>query len=121
MNSILDFSKIEAGEVVLEYLKMDLYSLITTTIVQLEMQAKQKDRVCFEVKDTGIGLDRTEQEKLFKEFSQADNSTTRNYGGTGLGLSISKELELMHGKIWVESVKGEGSSFIFEIELKELD
>ena len=174
MNSILDFSKIEAGEVVIEYLKMDLYSLITTTIVQLEMQAKQKDislhveydtnmgkmfmgdslrltqiltnllanalkftshggvtlvvkklkkdRVRFEVQDTGIGLDKTEQEKLFKEFSQADNSTTRNYGGTGLGLSISKELvELMHGKIWVESVKGEGSSFIFEIELKELD
>lgn len=78
------------------------------------------NRIQIAVKDTGIGLDANEQEKLFKEFSQADNSTTRKYGGTGLGLSISKKLiELMHGKIWIESIKGEGSSFIFEIDLEE--
>ena len=75
----------------------------------------------FEVKDTGIGLTKEEQKKLFKPFSQADGSTTRNYGGTGLGLTISKQLvQLMNGRLLVESRYGEGSSFIFEIELKEV-
>jgi len=75
----------------------------------------------FEVKDTGIGLTQEEQKRLFKPFSQADGSTTRNYGGTGLGLTISKQLvQLMQGKLWVESLYGEGSSFIFEVELKEI-
>ena len=75
----------------------------------------------FEVKDTGIGLRKEEISKLFQPFSQADGSTTRNFGGTGLGLVISKQLvELMNGKIWVKSTYAVGSSFIFEIELKEL-
>jgi len=75
----------------------------------------------FEIKDTGIGLTPEEQAKLFKAFSQADGSTTRNYGGTGLGLTISRQLvELMNGKIWVESISGIGSKFIFEIELEKI-
>jgi signal transduction histidine kinase/DNA-binding NarL/FixJ family response regulator len=75
----------------------------------------------FKVKDTGIGLTQEEQDRLFKPFSQADGSTTRNYGGTGLGLTISKQLvELMQGRLWVESSPKKGSSFIFEIELEEI-
>jgi len=77
--------------------------------------------VLFEVKDTGIGLTKEQQEKLFKSFSQADGSTTRKYGGTGLGLAISKNLvEIMNGKIWIESSYNEGSSFKFEIELEQI-
>ncbi len=89
--------------------------------VSLLVSKVKENRFRFEVRDTGIGLTQNEQSKLFKAFSQADGSTTRNFGGTGLGLVISKQLvELMGGRIWVESEYGIGSSFIFEIELQEI-
>jgi len=73
----------------------------------------------FKVTDTGIGMNVSQISKLFKSFSQADDSTSRVYGGTGLGLSISKQLvEMMGGGIRVESQPGRGSSFIFNIELE---
>lgn len=70
-----------------------------------------------EVKDSGIGIKKELQDKLFLSFSQVDASSTKQFGGTGLGLSISKGLvELMGGKIWVESTYGLGSNFIFDFK-----
>jgi signal transduction histidine kinase len=89
--------------------------------VKLTVSKIEKNRLKFIVEDSGIGLTIEQQSKLFASFSQADSSTTRKYGGTGLGLNISKQLvEMMNGKIWVESQIDIGSNFIFEIELKEI-
>ncbi|MGZ3778456.1 MAG: response regulator, partial [Mucilaginibacter sp.] len=81
---------------------------------------KNKDlELQFSVRDTGIGIPADKIEKLFKPFSQVDSSTTRKYGGTGLGLAISgKLIELMGGKIGVESEAGKGATFYFNVKAK---
>jgi PAS domain S-box-containing protein len=76
-------------------------------------------RLRFGVHDSGIGIPNDRMDRLFKTFSQVDASTTRQFGGTGLGLAICKRIvELMGGKIWVESTAGTGSVFSFEIAVE---
>lgn len=80
--------------------------------VSSEQQDDETQSVVFSVRDTGIGMSEDEVKRLFNEFSQADESTTRKFGGTGLGLSITKKLvTLLGGDISVDSVLGEGSTF----------
>lgn len=90
--------------------------------LKIETVSKEVDDeviIRFEVRDTGIGIKKEMQEKIFEAFSQEDGSTTKKYGGTGLGLTISnKLLELMDSKLQVKSKPGKGSKFFFDIKVK---
>ena len=82
--------------------------------VWIAPEAESPEHLLFSVRDTGIGIPPEKLEAIFESFTQVDSSTTRKYGGTGLGLTISKRLvEMMGGKIWVESNPGAGSAFSF--------
>ncbi len=87
--------------------------------VKEEERYQDESILRFAVRDSGIGLEQEQIKRLFSAFSQADDSITRKYGGTGLGLAICKQLtELMGGTIWVESLPGKGSEFLFTAKLK---
>ncbi len=85
-------------------------------VVRVEPESQAREEAClrFSVTDTGIGIPQHKLGMIFDPFEQADGSTTRQYGGTGLGLPISSQLvEMMGGRIWVESAVGKGSTFYF--------
>jgi signal transduction histidine kinase/CheY-like chemotaxis protein len=85
------------------------------------VKALKRDRVLeVQIIDTGIGIPRQKQERLFDPFYQVDSSIRRKYTGTGLGLSISKNIiELHNGRMWVESEEGKGTTFVFQLPLEE--
>lgn len=102
VNNAVKFT--ETGEIVLE--------------IQNIRRTGERVQLQFSVKDTGIGMSKEQQGRLFQPFTQGDSSTTRKHGGSGLGLTISKKLvELMGGQMWVESQPGQGSTFFFSIWL----
>lgn len=93
----------------------------TGGMVHVKIQ-KQGEKIYFCVQDSGIGIQKERQKKIFEPFSQADSSTTRKFGGTGLGLSISNTLvKLMNGNLELESEEGVGSKFYFDVPYKKCD
>lgn len=89
---------------------------INVTLLNNEPNAEQAT-ICFEVKDTGIGMTQETKNQLFEAFQQGDGSITRRFGGTGLGLTISKQLVgKMGGEIIVDSEYGKGSTFSFNLD-----
>ncbi|RMF01909.1 MAG: response regulator [Chloroflexi bacterium] len=92
-------------------------------VVNISRQAEDEHTIelLCSVSDTGIGIPPDKTEHIFQSFSQADGGTTRKYGGTGLGLAISKQLvEMMGGRIWVDSQLGQGSTFYFTARLPKV-
>jgi CheY-like chemotaxis protein/anti-sigma regulatory factor (Ser/Thr protein kinase) len=94
----------------------------TITIDVASRNEARGQRILMHVRDTGIGIPAHKLDHIFEEFTQADDSTTRNYGGTGLGLALVRRFaEMMGGDILLASVEGEGSTFTIELPLQVID
>jgi PAS domain S-box-containing protein len=123
-NRLLEGDPLRLGQVLTNLLSNALkFSTGGNVVIKVRTTAQVGDDVelHFAVIDEGIGMSEEQVNRLFTPFTQADSSTTRRFGGTGLGLSISRQLiELMGGRIWVESTPGQGSTFHFTVRLKVL-
>ncbi len=125
---IKKYSDAIADEVYIDPLRLQqiLNNLLSNAIkftnkgaIEFGVVLKDETMLEFYVKDSGIGINTKDQNKIFEMFGQVDASSTREHGGSGLGLTISKKLvEIMGGKIWVESIKGQGATFFFTLPYK---
>jgi signal transduction histidine kinase len=90
--------------------------------VSSERSTTSERMLLFSISDTGVGVPQNDQERIFEAFTQGDASVTRQYGGTGLGLTIAARfVELMGGRLWVESEEGRGSTFHFTGKFATVD
>ncbi len=95
---------------------------VNVDVRRIESEEPNRARVRFQVKDSGIGITSEQKSRIFEAFGQADTSITRKYGGTGLGLTISSRfVELMGGKLDLESQPGEGTTFFFVLSFDEIE
>lgn len=111
--------------------KQVLFNLLSNAVkftpdggqIDIQVSMESSDKMKFSVTDTGIGIKPEDRKKVFKSFSQIDNSRTRHYAGTGLGLALSKKIVELHGgEIFFESAgENKGTSFTFTIRLREID
>ena len=120
MKSLIHFPSVWADESRLRQVLLNLYSNATkyTDQGEINLTIKEVDgEVCFSLKDTGIGIPEEQHNRIFEEFQQAKESGRDPRSGTGLGLAISSQLlNLMNGRIWMESKLGEGSTFHFAVQ-----
>jgi hypothetical protein len=120
--ALLRGDRLRLGQILLNFAGNAIkFTRSGSVIFRARLMAEDADSVTvrFEVTDTGIGLSETQRERLFQAFEQADASTTRKFGGTGLGLAISKRLvELLGGRIGLDSTLDVGSTFWFEVRLQ---
>ncbi|MDR2106544.1 MAG: response regulator [Coriobacteriales bacterium] len=124
--SVLVGDDLRLAQVITNLLSNAIKFTATGGLISLKAQlidnSNEQSTIRVSVSDNGIGISESQQEQLFVSFQQAESGTSRKYGGTGLGLTISKNIiELMGGRIWVESELGHGSTFFFEISLQHGD
>jgi signal transduction histidine kinase len=113
------FSDLDKLTKVLSYLLENAVKFTDKGEIDFGCAIQDRNNILFYVKDTGPGISISEQEKIFKKFTQVDNSYTRIYSGAGLGLSLCKEIvNLLGGKLFIDSHPGQGSIFYFTIPLK---
>ncbi|WP_321319737.1 HAMP domain-containing sensor histidine kinase [Labilibaculum sp.] len=119
LQEIKIFTDLDKLTKVLSYLLENAVKFTENGEIDFGCAIQDRNNILFYVKDTGPGINKTEQEKIFKKFTQVDNSYTRIYSGAGLGLSLCKEIvNFLGGKLFIDSHLGQGSIFYFTIPLK---